>query len=111
MFTRRAALRGATAVAAMSAVPATAIAAAHIDGPLLALEQEWHRKLHYACIEQPGDHEGETLRTARGSYNTDLGNYYIINLHSNYLVAGNCDPEELGKELGVLAEWESLAGE
>ena len=42
MFTRRAALRGATAVAAMSAVPATAIIANDID-PLLSLEAQFRQ--------------------------------------------------------------------
>ena len=54
-LTRRAALKGATAVAAISAVPVAAIAAPLIDSELLALEQEWQRQRHYACFEQPGD--------------------------------------------------------
>jgi hypothetical protein len=54
-------------------------------------------------------HEGEAFRTSRGKYPpTDLGRYYILNIHHNSLVAGDCDPKNLGRELGVLGTWEAV---
>ncbi len=46
----------------------------------------------------------------RPVYSSDLGEFFRINLLRNFLVEGNVDLEALGRELGVLREWESLAG-
>ncbi len=56
-ITRRAALRGTAAVAAVVAVPAAGIA--QQDARLRALEQQWHRQRHYACYEQSGKTDEE----------------------------------------------------
>lgn len=52
--------------------------------------------------------QGERLRKGRGRWATELG-YYIVDVGRNFLVEQNCDLETLGRELGVLEEWESLA--
>ncbi len=40
-----------------------------------------------------------------------LGEWYIVNFNRNTIVAGHVDPEELGRELGVLRDWERLVPE
>jgi len=53
--------------------------------------------------------QGEKLKTYRGGRSeVQLGRYYIIDVRRNFLVAGNQDPEGLGRELGVLKEWEKV---
>ena len=48
------------------------------------------------------------LCTAR-SWTNELGNYYAINLHGNYITAQHVDPEKWGREMGVLRPWERIA--
>ena len=33
---------------------------------------------------------------------SDLGNYYIVDLNRNTVVAGHCTPEGIAKELGLV---------
>jgi hypothetical protein len=52
---------------------------------------------------------GESLKKSRGDRaRSDLGEYYIINLHKNSVVNFGFDLEAKGRELGALAEWEAL---
>ena len=54
--------------------------------------------------------EDEALRTTRGDrWRIDLGDHYLLNLRTNAIAATHVDPEELGRELGVLKRWEHLA--
>lgn len=46
---------------------------------------------------------GRGIRTIKG-----MGDYYIVDLHRNVCVALNVDPEALGRELGVLADYEEV---
>ncbi len=47
--------------------------------------------------------DGESLHVTRGGRSwSDLGNYYVRNFERNFIVAQHVDPEELGRELGVL---------
>ncbi len=51
--------------------------------------------------------EGQAIRTTRGERcRGDLGNYYCT--EENRLVAQHVDPEEWGRELGVLAPHERV---
>lgn len=51
----------------------------------------------------------EVLRKSRGRrWWSDLGDFYIQNVNRNSIVRGHVDIEELGRELGVLAELEHL---
>jgi len=53
--------------------------------------------------------QGELLRANRSSsYQHDLGHYYVIDLRLNAVVGKDVDLTELGKELGVLKDWESV---
>jgi len=53
--------------------------------------------------------EDETLKTARGERaEQEFGRFYIVNFNRNFVVAKGCDPEELGRELGVLSEYERV---
>ena len=53
--------------------------------------------------------EGEMLRATRGDqWRNDLGDFYIVDLNRNTLVAQHVDIEALSRELGVLTESESL---
>jgi hypothetical protein len=53
--------------------------------------------------------QDETLKTSRGERcRQQMGDYYIVNTSRNFIVDKNVDPEELGRELGVLKAWESV---
>lgn len=49
----------------------------------------------------------EQLKKNRSPGN-ELGDYYVLDLNRNFVTAQNVDPEALGRELGVLAEWETV---
>jgi hypothetical protein len=38
----------------------------------------------------------------------ELGDFYIIDFNRNFVLAAHVDPEELGRELGVLREYERV---
>src|SRR5262245_2533729 len=53
--------------------------------------------------------ENEVLKKTRGaSAIQNLGDYYILDLHKNLVLANDVDPIALGKELGVLADFERV---
>jgi len=53
--------------------------------------------------------DNEMLKTARGRYmRMQVGDYYIVNFNRNFILHTNVDPELLGRELGVLHEWERV---
>jgi hypothetical protein len=54
--------------------------------------------------------EDEKLCKAR-VWNTDTGDYYVVDLNRNVIVGQHVDPEVWGRELGVLHPWEVLAEE
>ena len=55
--------------------------------------------------------DGEYLHTLRGMRAFhDLGRYYILR-DGNNIVATHVDPEALGRELGVLRSYETVAEE
>jgi hypothetical protein len=67
-----------------------------------ALIQRINRKLR---------HNGEVSKVARGSQaesEADVGRYFIVNIERNLLVNDHCDPEAIGREIGVMAEHERL---
>jgi hypothetical protein len=64
-----------------------------------ALYQRINRKLRA---------DGEVLKRARGRVETTLGDYYVVNVERNFVAQHHVDLAELGRELGVMAEWESL---
>jgi hypothetical protein len=41
----------------------------------------------------------------------NLGDYYVVEVSCNFIVGTHIDPEDLGRELGVLHEREALAAE
>jgi hypothetical protein len=54
-------------------------------------------------------HENKVLRaTRRRVDHAILGDYYIVDTHFNAVTATHCDPAKLAKELGVLADYESI---
>ena len=54
--------------------------------------------------------DGERLHRYRGGqWSTDLGEFYIVDEYRNFLVRGHVDLAALGRELGVLQEWEGVA--
>ena len=63
-----------------------------------ALMQRINRKL---------EQNDQRLRTARGS---DLGRYYILDFKHNSVVKRHVDPEALGRDFGVLKDYELLVG-
>lgn len=38
-----------------------------------------------------------------------LGDYYLLNTRGNYIARLGVDPEQLGRTLGVLQDWECVA--
>lgn len=55
----------------------------------------------------------EQLKVTRGGelLRLDLGDYYILNFNHNWIAHKHVDPEKLGRELGVLQEWEEVVGD
>lgn len=50
------------------------------------------------------------LRTSRGSRaRADYGEHFVVDLDVNLVVDRHQDPDELGRDLGVLAKWEYMA--
>jgi hypothetical protein len=67
---------------------------------LRALVQRINRKLV---------HENEQLKATRGDrWRHEQGDYYIVDHSRRWIVAKHVDVEELGRELGVLAEFEAI---
>jgi len=56
--------------------------------------------------------DAEIMKVARGARaESNLGRYYTIDLHRNYLLHDHLDLETVGRELGVLAEFEHMVRE
>lgn len=52
----------------------------------------------------------EVLKVTRGQRMLfDVGQFYIINWRTNWIIDKYIDPEQLGRELGVLKEFEYVA--
>ena len=68
---------------------------------LRALTQHINHKLR---------HDDQRLRTARRGWFSDLGHYYVFDFKHNGIVKRQVDPEELGRDLGVLKDYELLLG-
>jgi hypothetical protein len=54
--------------------------------------------------------EGKMLKVARSRAESFVGRHYILDIKRSWIVAQHCDPEALGRKLGVLAEWEGVNG-
>jgi hypothetical protein len=52
--------------------------------------------------------DGEVLKRARGNVETTLGEFYVVNVERNFVAQHHVNLAELGRELEVMAEWESL---
>ncbi len=53
--------------------------------------------------------QGEGLKKTRGERAVQqLGEYYIVNFSGNYPADTDVDPEQVGRDLGVLRRWEKL---
>jgi hypothetical protein len=63
-----------------------------------ALIQRINRKLR---------RDDQRLRTARGWF-SNLGDYYVLDFKHQRIVKGRVDPEALGRDLGVLKDYEQL---
>ena len=66
-----------------------------------ALTQRINRKLR---------HDDQRLRTARRGWFSDLDHYYVLDFKHNWIVKRDVDPEALGRDLGVLKDYEQLLG-
>jgi hypothetical protein len=64
-----------------------------------ALRQRINRKLR---------DRGAVLKRARASVETTLGAYFVVDINGNFVTEHHVNIEDFGRELGVLAEWESL---
>ena len=53
--------------------------------------------------------EDEQLHKSRGARCLlELGEYFVRDCNRNFIVAHNVDPEQLGRELGVLKHYEQV---
>jgi hypothetical protein len=51
----------------------------------------------------------EMLKTARGRLmRSNFGDHYVIDFRRNLITQRHIDPEEMGRALGVLHEWEKV---
>ena len=50
------------------------------------------------------------IERARRGWFSDLGYYYVFDFKHNGIVKRHVDPEELGRDLGVLKDYELLLG-
>jgi len=52
-------------------------------------------------------HKGQQLKRPRSrSSRSNLGDYYVLNLRDNFVVARYVKPETLGRQLGLLGQSE-----
>jgi hypothetical protein len=57
-------------------------------------------------------HRDEQLKVARGArVLQEFGDFWILDVNRNMVVDKHVDPEELGRELGVLQPYETVAEE
>jgi hypothetical protein len=66
-------------------------------------------KALYQRINRKLQDRGESLKRARAGVVTTLGEYYVVDLRGNYVSKHHIGIEDFGRELDVLAEWESLS--
>ena len=52
--------------------------------------------------------QDEILKRARSTVETTLGAYFVVDVQGNFVKQHHVDIEDFGRDLGVLAEWESL---
>jgi hypothetical protein len=50
----------------------------------------------------------ETLKTARGALQNEVGEHYVLDLFHNRVTTKDVNLETLGRKLGVLKPWEVL---
>src|SRR5262249_50034345 len=85
--------------------PAAQSAGQKLPVTMRALTQRINRKL---------SERRQRLYKARGARQgiakgwTQTGDYYVVDTRGNVLVSGHVNPEELGRELGVLKPWEAV---
>ena len=46
------------------------------------------------------------LKKSRGRLRSDVGEYYVLDINRNFIAKQHVDPEDLGRRLGVLSDWE-----
>ena len=66
-------------------------------------------KALYQRINRKLRSQDAVLKRARGSAQTTLGDYFVVDFYGNFVKQHHVDIERLGRELDVLAEWEKLA--
>ena len=53
---------------------------------------------------------GELLKVTRGErLRQNVGDFYVLDVNRNCIVQQHSDPERLGRELGVLKDYEEVA--
>ena len=65
-------------------------------------------KALYQRINRKLRQRDEVLKRSRASTELDLGKYFVVDLHRNAVTSHHIDIEDFGKQIGVLADWESL---
>lgn len=65
-------------------------------------------KALYQRINRKLRQRDEVLKRSRVSTEVDLGKYFVVDLHRNAVTNHHIDIEDFGKQIGVMADWESL---
>lgn len=64
------------------------------------------QRINRAFLREDGPPARELKKTRGARAVLDMGDYYVLNTQLNVPVDDHVDPEDLARELGVLAEWE-----
>lgn len=64
-----------------------------------------------ARINRKLAHDRKMLKVARGAeFRSKVGDYYVVNFMDGTIKSPHdLDPEQLGRELGVLKDWEKVS--
>jgi len=52
--------------------------------------------------------DDEVLKKSRGATRHQLGDFYIVDIHRNFVIDKDVNLEDLARKKGVLSDWEAL---
>jgi hypothetical protein len=69
------------------------------------------QRVNRKFVSEDGHPARELKKTRGGRAKIDLGDYYVLDTERNFIAEHHVDPEDLARELGVLAQSEYLIEE
>ncbi len=73
-----------------------------------ALLQRINRKYAAIAREEGLGWPGNEIKKSRGREASNIGDYYLLDTVRNFVKESDVDPADIGRELKVLAEWETV---